>query len=136
MPSTCRILDISLNLSLQEFEVADAFDIAKILQLQQVAVSKSGRQFNKIFIDLNGSRDIGIVHACLEKLQRAIRPELIVVKSIKMKALVLQCIPFESGSASSEDIGELPDADSCAFDAFSHSSSLQSLSLPSASLGL
>ena len=136
MPSTCRILDISLNLSLQEFEVADAFDIAKILQLQQVAVSKSGRQFNKIFIDLNGSRDIGIVHACLEKLQRAIRPELIVVKSIKMKALVLQCIPFESGSASSEDIGELPDADSCAFDAFSHSSSLQSLSRPSASLGL
>jgi hypothetical protein len=105
MPSTRRILDISLNLSLQEFEVADAFDIAKILQLQQVAVSKSGRQFNKIFIDLNGSRDIGIVHACLEKLQRAIRPELIVVKSIKMKALVLQCIPFESGSASSEDIG-------------------------------
>ena len=136
MPSTRRILDISLNLSLQEFEVADAFDIAKILQLQQVAVSKSGRQFNKIFIDLNGSRDIGIVHACLEKLQRAIRPELIVVKSIKMKALVLQCIPFESGSASSEDIGELPDADSCAFDAFGHSSSLQSLSRPSASLGL
>lgn len=114
--------------------MADAFDIAKILQLQQVAVSKSGRRFNKIFIDLNGSRDIGIVHACLEKLQRAIRPELIVVKSIKMKALVMQCIPFESES--SEDIGEQPDADSCPFDALGHPSSLQTLSLSSASLGL
>lgn len=106
------------------------------MQLQTVAVSKSGRQFNKIFIDLNGSRDIGIVHACLEKLQRAIRPELIVVKSIKMKALVLQCIPFESGSESVEDVGEPPDADNHSDDAAAPSAMLQHLSLPSTSLGV
>ena len=122
----------------QEFQVADAFDVAKILQFQRVAVEKSGRLggFNKIFIDLNGSRDIGIVHACLEKLQRAIRPELIVVKSIKMKALVLQCIPFESGSEPSEDTGEPSGTDGHSFDVPVHSSMLQSPALSIASLGL
>jgi hypothetical protein len=90
----------------QEFEVADAFDVSRILQLQQVAVAKCGRKFNKIFIDLNGSRDLSIVYACLEKLQRAIRPELICVKSIKMKSLILQCTPFECESQSSQGAGE------------------------------
>jgi hypothetical protein len=132
------ILDISLNLSLQEFEVADAFDIAKILQLQQVAVSKSGRQFNKIFIDLNGSRDIAVVYACLEKLQRALRPELIVVKSVKMKALILQCTAFETPfetESESQDIGEISDAVAQSMDSFV-ASSFQHLSLPGESLGM
>jgi hypothetical protein len=95
----------------QEFEVADAFDVAKILQLQTAVAAKCGSKFNKIFIDLNGSRDIGIVHACLEKLQRAICPELIVVKSIKMKALVLQCTAFECELQPSQDAGDALDVD-------------------------
>ena len=108
--------------------MADAFDIPRILQLQ----ARSGRRFNKIFIDLNGSREIGIVHACIEKLQRALRPELIVVKSIKMKTLILQCTPFDFESESStpasgaDGQSELSDA--------AATSSLQRLSLPRASL--
>ena len=102
--------------------MADAFDIPRILQLQ----ARSGRRFNKIFIDLNGSREIGIVHACIEKLQRALRPELIVVKSIKMKTLILQCTPFEFSGADGQS--ELSDA--------AATSSLQRLSLPRASLGM
>jgi hypothetical protein len=51
------------------------------------------------------------VYACLEKLQRAIRPELICVKSIKMKSLILQCTPFECELQSSQDVGEPPDSD-------------------------
>jgi len=106
--------------------VADAFDIPRILQLQ----ARSGRRFNKIFIDLNGSREIGIVHACIEKLQRALRPELIVVKSIKMKTLILQCTPFdfESESFGADGQSELSDA--------AATSSLQRLSPPRASLGM
>ncbi len=105
--------------------MADAFDIPRILQLQ----ARSGRRFNKIFIDLNGSREIGIVHACIEKLQRALRPELIVVKSIKMKTLILQCTPFDLSEFSGADgQSELSDA--------AATSSLQRLSLPRASLGM
>ncbi len=48
------------------------------------------------------------MYACLEKLQRAFRPELVVVKSIKMKALVLQCTPFE---CESRDAGDQQDTD-------------------------
>ena len=113
--------------------MADAFDIPRILQLQ----ARSGRRFNKIFIDLNGSREIGIVHACIEKLQRALRPELIVVKSIKMKALILQCTPFDFECESSTHLSEASGADgqSELLDAAA-TSSLQRLSLPRASLGM
>ncbi len=99
-------------------------------------MEKSGRQggFNKIFIDLNGSRDIAVVYACLEKLQRALRPELIVVKSVKMKALILQCTAFETESES-QDIGELSDVVAQSMDSFV-ASSFQHLSLPSESLGM
>ena len=130
---TLRMLvrEFSVMLLLQEFEVADAFDVPRILQLQR----RSGRRFNKIFIDLNGSREIGIVYACVEKLQRALRPELIVVKNIKMKALVLQCTPFEMESESSRDLGELPAADGQLLDASAASSS-QYMPLSRASLGM
>jgi hypothetical protein len=105
-----------------------------------VAVEKSGRLggFNKIFIDLNGSRDIAVVYACLEKLQRALRPELIVVKSVKMKALILQCTAFETPfetESESQDIGEISDAVAQSVDSFV-ASSFQHLSLPSESLGM
>ena len=113
----CIIFQGFLILLEQEFEVADAFDVAKILQLQTAVAAKCGSKFNKIFIDLNGSRDIGIVHACLEKLQRAICPELIVVKSIKMKALVLQCTAFECESQSSQDAQDALDVDEQSTDA-------------------
>ena len=53
-----------------------------------------------------------------------------------MKALVLQCIPFESGSESLEDVGEPPGADNHSDDALAPSAMLQHLSLPSTSVGL
>ena len=46
----------------------DAFDMPAVLRLQ----SKIGRQFNKVFIDINGSRDIGTVCDCLDKYQKVI----------------------------------------------------------------
>jgi hypothetical protein len=47
-------------------QVMDAFDMAAVLRLQ----SKIGRQFNKVFIDINGSRDIGTVCDCMDKYQK------------------------------------------------------------------
>jgi len=48
-------------------QVMDAFDMPAVLRLQD----KIGRQFNKVFIDINGSRDIGTVCDCLDKYQKA-----------------------------------------------------------------
>ena len=49
-----------------EFEVMDAFDMAAVLRLQK----KIGSNFNKVFIDINGSRDIGTVYDCMDKYQK------------------------------------------------------------------
>jgi hypothetical protein len=103
-------------------QVMDAFDMAAVLRLQ----SKIGRQFNKVFIDINGSRDIGTVCDCMDKYQKVtlkfstpwpcrmecgmpcyrsleprfprtlhqvLRPELIVLKSIKLRTLLHQVLP-------------------------------------------
>jgi len=64
-----------------EFEVMDAFDMAAVLQLQK----RIGRKFNKVFIDINGSRDIGTVCDCMDKYQKVLAPDLIVLKSIKLR---------------------------------------------------
>lgn len=45
------------------------------------------QQVQQILIDLNGSREKGILHACFEKLRRATCPEWIAVTCIEMKAL-------------------------------------------------
>ncbi len=50
-------------------QVMDAFDMAAVLRLQ----NKIGRQFNKVFIDINGSRDIGTVCDCMDKYQKVLR---------------------------------------------------------------
>ena len=64
-----------------EFEVMDAFDMQAVLQLQK----RIGVKFNKVFIDINGSRDIGTVCDCMDKYQKVLAPELIVLKSIKLR---------------------------------------------------
>ncbi|EKX45178.1 hypothetical protein GUITHDRAFT_108822 [Guillardia theta CCMP2712] len=86
-----------------EFEVMDAFDMPAVLRMQE----KVGRKFNKVFIDINGSRDIGPVCDCLDKYQKVLRPELIVLKSIKLKNLLYQCVPWdEEHSEQTEEAAE------------------------------
>lgn len=89
-----------------EFEEMDAFDMGAVLRLQQ----RIQKRFNKIFIDINGSRDIGTVYDCLDKYQKVLKPELIVLKSIKVRTLLHQCIPWEedeSTAGCNSDGGEL-----------------------------
>jgi precorrin-6B methylase 2 len=51
-----------------EFYEMDAFDMAAVIKLQK----QISRRFNKVLIDINGSRDIGTVHKCLDKLQKTL----------------------------------------------------------------
>ena len=53
-------------LTLESDQVMDAFDMPAVLRLQ----TKIGRKFNKVFIDINGSRDIGTVCDCMDKYQK------------------------------------------------------------------
>ena len=74
------------------FEVMDAFDMAAVLRLQK----DIGCQFTKVFIDINGSRDIGTICDCMDKIQKVLRPELVVVKSVKLRTLLYQCTAWDA----------------------------------------
>ena len=66
-------------------QVMDAFDMAAVLRLQ----SKIGRQFNKVFIDINGSRDIGTVCDCMDKYQK----EQVLRNSVHIGHVGCICMP-------------------------------------------
>lgn len=61
----------------------DGFDIRRVLQL--------GYQFNKIYLDISGCRDMYSILRMIEIYRGAFRPELMVVKSSKLKRFVSQC---------------------------------------------
>eukprot|EP01025_Chloroclados_australasicus_P037970 TRINITY_DN38849_c0_g1_i1.p2 TRINITY_DN38849_c0_g1~~TRINITY_DN38849_c0_g1_i1.p2 ORF type:complete len:151 (-),score=1.14 TRINITY_DN38849_c0_g1_i1:57-509(-) len=71
---------------LVRFENIDAFDISSVLAL--------GYKFNKIFIDVSGSRDISDLINLIESYEKVFQPDLFVVKSYKLKKLVQSCIVF------------------------------------------
>ena len=65
----------------------DGFDIKSVKEL--------GYDFNKIYIDISGCRDIISVLKILRMYENTFKPELIVVKSSKLKRLVSQCVVWE-----------------------------------------
>ena len=71
-----------------QFEKIDGFDISKVRQL--------GYEFTKIYIDISGSRDIHDVIRMVTKYDVVFRPEIIVVKSTKLKHLVSKCVFWNS----------------------------------------
>ena len=63
-----------------QFEQIDGFDIASILALE--------KKFNKIYIDISGNRDLDTVISMIQKYEAAFSPEIIVVKSSKLKRIL------------------------------------------------
>lgn len=61
----------------------DGFDISSVLKL--------GYQFNKIYIDISGCRDMFDVIKISQIYKNVFKPELIVVKSSKLKRFVQDC---------------------------------------------
>lgn len=61
----------------------DGFDIKAVLDL--------GYKFNKIYIDISGCRDVFSVMKMILMYKAVFQPELIVVKSSKLKKLVAEC---------------------------------------------
>lgn len=66
-----------------ELHKLDGFDIRSVLDL--------GLKFNKIYIDISGCRSIFDVVKIVLMYKNAFKPELIVVKSSKLKAFVSDC---------------------------------------------
>lgn len=65
------------------FERIDCFDVRRVLAL--------GLRFNKVYIDVSGSRDVRDVIRIVMMYEAAFRPELVVVKSTRLKRLVARC---------------------------------------------
>jgi len=71
------------NYPLIEFYKIDGFDISRVLKL--------GYKFNKIYIDISGCRSIFDVIKMVQMYKGAFRPELIVVKSSRLKRFLESC---------------------------------------------
>lgn len=61
----------------------DAFNIREVVAL--------GYDFDKIYIDISGCREINTVIKIVRMYEQTFKPELIVVKSSKLKRSVAQC---------------------------------------------
>ncbi len=61
----------------------DGFNIRKVLDL--------GYNFNKIYIDISGCREINTVIDIVNMYKGTFHPELIIVKSSRLKRFVAQC---------------------------------------------
>lgn len=70
-----------------EFHKIDGFDIRSVMAL--------GYKFNKIYIDISGCRDIHSVIKMVNMYKGAFKPELIVVKTTRLKRFVQQCEVLE-----------------------------------------
>lgn len=66
------------------FEPIDGFDISAILNL--------GLKFTKVYIDISGCRSILDVVAIARKHASALQPEVIVIKSTRLKGFVSSCV--------------------------------------------
>lgn len=66
-----------------EFHKIDGFDISRVISLNYV--------FNKIFIDISGCRDILDIIRIVTMYRSVFRPEILVVKSTRLKRLLTEC---------------------------------------------
>ncbi len=53
----------------------------------------------QIFIDINGSRDIASLWPLVDKYEKVMRPQLIILKSVKIRMLLRQSIAFDENDA-------------------------------------
>lgn len=65
-------------------ERIDGFDIPGVLKL--------GKKFSTVYIDISGSRDLRDVVSMIRKYEAVFEPEVIVVKSNRLKRLLQRCI--------------------------------------------
>lgn len=65
------------------FEQIDGFDVRRVLEL--------GYDFDKVYIDISGCRDIYDVIKMVTTYEVVFNPKIIVVKSTKLKRLVSRC---------------------------------------------
>jgi hypothetical protein len=66
------------------FEQIDGFDITRVMRL--------GYGFAKVYIDISGCRDIYDVMKMVAMYEAVFRPEIIVVKSTKLKRLISKSV--------------------------------------------
>jgi len=67
------------------YHLLDCTDVAALLRLRL--------PFTKIFIDVSGNRDAALLVTLMEQYEAAFRPQLLVVKSYKLKRLLgLACV--------------------------------------------
>lgn len=71
-----------------QFEKIDGFNIREVLKL--------GYKFNKIYIDISGCRPILDVVKITKMYEGVFNPEIIVVKSTKLKMFVSNCEVWKS----------------------------------------
>jgi len=69
-----------------QFEIGDAFDGHLVLRLQK----EIGQRFNKVFIDISGSRDISTVVRLMEIYDNTLRPDVMIVKSQHLKRRLMK----------------------------------------------
>ena len=63
---------------------------------EDLKLEKIHGRFTKIFVDVNGSRKLPFLAELLESYERALSPDLIIVKSVKLKTLLLSSTPYGS----------------------------------------
>ena len=70
-----------------EFIKMDGFDIRKIIKL--------GIKWDIVLIDVSGSRDLKALIPLIESYEKALRPRMFIVKSIKFTKLLHQSVLFD-----------------------------------------
>jgi hypothetical protein len=69
------------------FEQIDGFDVARVRSL--------GLAFNKVYIDISGCRELDAVIKMIRMYEAVFAPEIIVVKSTRLKRLVSKCTVWD-----------------------------------------
>ena len=69
------------------FERIDGFDVKRVIDL--------GFKFNKIYIDISGCRSMFDVIRMVRMYDSVFKPEILVVKSSKLKRFAAQCVVWD-----------------------------------------
>jgi hypothetical protein len=69
------------------FEQMDGFDVSRVRSL--------GLAFNKVYIDISGCRELDAVIKMIRMYEAVFAPEIIVVKSTRLKRLVSKCTVWD-----------------------------------------
>merc|ERR1712054_456468 len=70
-----------------QFELGDAFDAHRVLA---IANAQPRKKFDKVFVDISGSRDLSTVVRLLDMYENTLKPDVLIVKSQRLKHLLLR----------------------------------------------